>query len=109
MDADGFRILNQFRAAGINAVSILMDPAAFRAYGPFGTNVDRRGSRIVPVRSELGWLTNAEQEVYDALTDPAWTGYRRIEQERIPLGVAQAAVLQAVEEASRSQPLRNGS
>jgi Uncharacterized protein conserved in bacteria C-term(DUF2220) len=32
-------------------------------------------------------LTPSERDLYQLLTDPAWTRVRRIEQERIPLGV----------------------
>jgi hypothetical protein len=40
MDADGLEILDGFRAAGVPAVSILMDAAAYEAWEHFGTNVD---------------------------------------------------------------------
>ena len=46
-------------------------------------------SRPAP-RKPLPHLTDAERAVYDRLTDPDWTGHRRIEQERIPLTLALA-------------------
>lgn len=93
IDAAGFEILDGFRAAGVHAASMLMDMATFEAYEQFGTNVDRRGNRIPPgSRRDLPHLTDAERAMYHALTDPAWTRHRRLEQERIPLVHAEAAV-----------------
>lgn len=93
LDQDGYEILNQFRSAGIAAQSILMDMATFDEYAHFGTMVDARGKVIVPFRKELLTLTVAERAVYERVTDPDWPGPLRVEQERIPLGVARAAAL----------------
>lgn len=93
LDADGLTILNQYREAGLPVVSILMDIATFDAYAEFGTNYDVKGNLIkVSGRRALLTLGPHEQALYDRLTDPSWTGYRRIEQERIPLAAALAAV-----------------
>jgi hypothetical protein len=96
MDADGLAILDEHRAAGLPAISILMDIATFDAYAEFGTNSDKHGDPIlVTGRRDLPTLTAAERDLYERLTDPGWAGYRRIEQERIPLHVARCAVTDA--------------
>jgi hypothetical protein len=94
MDADGLTILNQYRETGLAVRSILMDVLTYDTYAEFGTDYDVRGNLIKPsARRQLAKLTDLERELYDRLTDPAWTGYRRIEQERIPLAIALSAVL----------------
>ena len=95
MDQDGYRILHQFRSAGINAQSVLMDVEAFERYARFGTSVDKQGREIVPSAVSLTTLTDQERAVYERITSAQWSGPRRIEQERIPLVVAQEAVLAA--------------
>lgn len=86
IDAAGFEILDGFRADGVPAVSMLMDPATYERYERFGTSLDRRGNPLGPgTRRDLPHLEIAERSMYHALTDPAWKKYRRIEQERIPL------------------------
>jgi hypothetical protein len=72
---------------------MLMDLATFRRYEPFGTSLDRRGTPLGPgTRRDLPQLDAAERAMYHALTDPAWKTHRRIEQERIPLADALAAL-----------------
>lgn len=103
MDTAGLSILNGYRDAGLDVRSILMDVPTYDAYAIFGTNLDAKGNPIkVAARRNLDRLTNSERELYDRLTDPAWDGYRRVEQERIPLEVALAAVLQSTDR--RSEP-----
>jgi hypothetical protein len=93
IDAAGFEILDGFRADGVPALSMLMDMATFERYERYGTNLDRRGKPLGPgIRRELTYLHAAEQTMYNALTDPMWKRYRRIEQERIPLAEALAAL-----------------
>jgi hypothetical protein len=93
IDAAGFEILDGFRADGVPAVSMLMDPATYDRYERFGTSLDRRGNPLGPgTRRDLPYLDTAERSVYHALTDPAWKRFRRIEQERIPLIDALAAL-----------------
>jgi hypothetical protein len=102
MDADGLAILNQHREAGLAVASILMDIPTYDTYAAFGTNHDVKGNPItVSARRKLDKLTDSERELYDRLTDPAWRGYRRVEQERIPLDVALDAVLNEVHMARR--------
>jgi hypothetical protein len=103
MDADGLTILNQYREAGLAARSILMDIPTYDTYAQFGTNVDVKGKPIkASNRRPLAKLTDTERELYSRLTDPAWSGYRRIEQERVPLAVAAEAVLATVGTPSRA-------
>jgi hypothetical protein len=93
MDADGLTILNQYREAGLEVASILMDIPTYDTYSEFGTNLDAKGNPIkVSTRRTLAKLTDYERALYEQLTDPAWTGYRRIEQERIPFVVALQAL-----------------
>nr|WP_233258180.1 Wadjet anti-phage system protein JetD domain-containing protein [Micromonospora sp. S4605] len=93
MDADGLEILNEFRAAGIPAVSMFMDPAAYATWERFGTNEDARGR---PLRARaprtVPFLTEPEASLYRSLTSAEWNRPRRVEQERIPLAVAVAHV-----------------
>ncbi|MEV0458973.1 Wadjet anti-phage system protein JetD domain-containing protein [Catellatospora methionotrophica] len=93
MDADGLEILNEFRAAGIPASSILMDIASYEQWERFGTNEDARGRplRWRPPR-HVPYLTEDEATLYRCLTSPDWKRCRRVEQERIPLDVAVAHV-----------------
>lgn len=94
MDADGLEILNEFRAAGIDASSLLMDLPTYEKWERFGTNTDARGKplRARPPRPVVH-LTQTEAELYRALTSHGWARCRRIEQERIPLAVAHADLL----------------
>jgi hypothetical protein len=95
MDVDGLEILDGFRAAGVPAASILMDPAAYEAWERFGTNVDKTGKPLGPRPPRpVPHLTEAERALYHRLISPDWTGHRRVEQERIPLSVALEQVLQ---------------
>ncbi len=93
IDAAGFEILDGFRAVGVPATSMLMDPMTFERYERFGTRLDRRGNPLGPgTCRDLPYLDTIERSMYHALTDPAWKRYRRIEQERIPLVDALAAL-----------------
>lgn len=93
LDADGFEILNSYRAGGLAAKSILMDAATLERFGRFGTNLEKdHRTTIVRERKDLPHLTADEQTAYDLLTDPTYTGNRRLEQERIPLEEALRAI-----------------
>lgn len=103
MDADGLRILDQFRAAGISARSLFMDVSAYERWEKYGTNTDKRGLPIAADdRPAPKSLDAHERALYDLLNDPASTRYRRVEQERIPLSHARAAVLQMRLDQSRA-------
>lgn len=89
IDAEGLRIVSRLRSRGHHLDTILMDVAAYDAYAPFGTNRDPSGKTISPGEpNPPPLLTDTETELYRRLTDPAFLGHRRIEQERIPLVVA---------------------
>lgn len=93
IDAHGYEILNGWRADGVSVTSILMDPATYDTYEPYGTNTDVKNRPLTAgTRKPLPLLTNDERTVYERITDPHWQGHRRIEQERIPLDVALRAV-----------------
>lgn len=110
MDADGLEILNGFRAAGVPAESILMDPATYDAWERFGTDVDKNGKPLGPRPARpVPYLTDVERTLYEQLISPSWTRHRRVEQERIPLSVALEHVLGARPlSASLDQPAVSG-
>jgi hypothetical protein len=93
MDADGLEILNEFRASGLPAHSILMNLQAYDQWCRFGSDTDALGRPIgVRAARPVPHLTEAEAHLYGRLLDPDWTGHRRIEQERIPLAHALSEV-----------------
>jgi hypothetical protein len=93
IDAAGYEILDGFRGDGVPAISMLMDLATFERYERYGTSLDRHGNPLGPgTRRDLPHLDTAERTMYHALTDPAWSRHWRIEQERIPLADALAAL-----------------
>lgn len=104
IDADGYTILNQFRAtlaepasdgAPANPVtSILMDATDLHRYAQHGVNHDKTGRPIKPSPATLLHLTEAETTAYDTIATAGATPFRRIEQEAIPLSHAAARLLQ---------------
>jgi hypothetical protein len=93
VDVASLQTLNRLRANGLTVHSILMDLATFDRYERYGTMFDKTGEMLLgsPAR-QLPHLTDAEQRLYDRLSDPQWSGVRRIEQERIPMDRAATAV-----------------
>ncbi|MDN4161074.1 DUF3322 and DUF2220 domain-containing protein [Nocardioides abyssi] len=96
IDPDGYEILDGYRHDFDRDIeSILMDPAIYDTYERFGTNHDPKGSPLTPGEPKpTPRLRPDERAVYHRLLDPAHTGHRRIEQERIPLDAAREAVEQ---------------
>ena len=116
LDAVSLETASAMREAGLDVRTILMDIPTFDALERFGTTTDASGAELVPERAmELSeemaggagsvgasgalsaparpsHLTESEAQLYDRLTDPLWTGARRIEQERIPLAEAAKAL-----------------
>lgn len=92
IDADGYGILDDLRRRGLRVTSLLMDSDAFSAYQHLGVDHHPDGRPISVTGPNLPHLAAHEQQVYAQLTDPAYTGHRRIEQERIPLPDALAAI-----------------
>ncbi|MEU4361960.1 Wadjet anti-phage system protein JetD domain-containing protein [Promicromonospora sp. NPDC023987] len=89
LDADGLEILSQFRSTGVVHHSLFMDQVAYEQWGRFGTNHDRKGRLLTGRIPKLGLhLQPEERAVYEMLCDPAFAGFRRLEQERIPLTIA---------------------
>lgn len=104
IDADGYTILNKFRAALAEpapdgappkqVTSILMDGTDLHRYARHGVNHDRSGRPIKPSSAILPHLTEAEATGFATVATDS-TPFRRIEQEAIPLADA-AARLTAV-------------
>lgn len=102
IDRDGYEILNGYRMDFDRDIdSVLMDPATYAAYEPFGTNDDKNGNLLTAGTPKCaGELHDDESAMYVRLLDPAHDGHRRVEQERIPLNVALEAVFQLVKSAA---------
>lgn len=103
IDADGYTILDQFRAAlaepapdGAPAkpvTSILMDATDLHHYAAHGVNHDKAGRPIKPSSATLPHLTTGEATAYDTVATAGPTPFRRIEQEAIPLTHAATRLL----------------
>lgn len=93
MDADGLQILDGYRASGLELESMLMDHQSYLRYERYGTS-QATGKQSLAQREykQLAYLKPDEEALYQLLCDPQHTGYRRIEQERIPLADAQEAL-----------------
>jgi hypothetical protein len=106
IDADGYTILNRFRAAlaepadGAPAkpvTSILMDVTDLHQYSQHGVNHDKAGRPIKPSPEPMPHLTEAETTAYNTITTAGPTPFRRIEQEAIPLTHAVTQLLRILE------------
>jgi hypothetical protein len=94
LDAHGLSILNLLRSTGIPAEAILMDEATLRYYAKYASPTYADGSPLPqgpPPPTQF--LSAAERGLLERIRDPAWTGARRIEQERIPLKTAHEALM----------------
>lgn len=93
LDADGFEILDGYRAKGIRCQSILMDLGTLERLGRYGTNLEKdHKTPIARPHKELANLTDDERAAYELITSPDYVGNRRLEQEKIPLAEALAAL-----------------
>ena len=93
LDADGFEILDAYRARGIACQSILMDKPTLLEFERYGTNLEKDHKTVIRrERKELAHLASDEREAYDLITSEDYAGNRRIEQERIPLDEALRAL-----------------
>ncbi|MFI0449163.1 Wadjet anti-phage system protein JetD domain-containing protein [Actinomadura sp. 6N118] len=111
IDADGYAILDRFRAALAEPApgdappkpvsSILMDATDLHRYAQHGVNHDKAGHPIKPSPAILPHLTEAETAAYDTIATAGPTPFRRIEQESIPLDHAAARLLDVT---TRSHP-----
>jgi hypothetical protein len=97
IDAEGFEIVNSYRAAGLPVRTLLMDCGTYEKYKTFGSYYDRKGNRLdIRSRRDLPLLTESERQTYSAVTDPSSTEPPRLEQERIPLGDAVVALQSSI-------------
>lgn len=94
LDADGLEILDGVRRSGLPQTrSLLMDLATYEAFEAYGSWHDVHGKALtVADAKELTTLTADEAAVYAHLADASHDRTRRIEQERIPLPYAKAAL-----------------
>lgn len=98
LDADGFEILDAYRARGLTCASMLMDTATLMRFERFGTDFEKNHkSLLTRARKELEHLSKEEAEAYDLLTSDTYAGHRRVEQERIPLSEAIRALADIVD------------
>ncbi len=105
IDIHGFQILSAYRERGLDVTSILMDERTYHTYERFGTSVDAHGRKLTPKADAhaLRGLTDEENALYLRLCSPEHVGVRRIEQERIPLQVAQRVARALACEAERDR------
>jgi len=100
IDADGYAILDNLRAEltprGIRVDSILMDAAACARYADYGVNRDRRGVLLSPATGRLPNLTAEEAEAYASVATAGPVSFRRIEQEKVDLADAKAALIEVL-------------
>ncbi|MEV5706384.1 Wadjet anti-phage system protein JetD domain-containing protein [Actinoallomurus sp. NPDC052274] len=103
IDADGYAILDRFRAALAEpapdgapskpVTSILMDVTDLHRYAQHGVSHDKAGHPIKPSPAILPHLTEAEATAYDIVATAGPTPFRRIEQEAVPLAHAATRLL----------------
>ncbi len=100
IDRQGFQILSKYREGGLGVQSLLMDETTYWRFERFGTYVDKRGKKIdaLPGAQALAGLRADENGLYLKLCAEDFEGPRRIEQERIPLDLAQQTVMSQVKE-----------
>lgn len=86
IDTHGFAILNELRSHFPHVESLLMDRQTFLAHSALW------GDEPLPQQRELCHLTADEQTLYDDLRDQRLGNKLRLEQERIPYHLLQAAL-----------------
>lgn len=95
LDASGFEILSAVRASGIDCMSMLMDRETYAHSMRFGTGLDAR-SHAIGVRKPLARaamrLDDDEYALYRTLCGAGEAGVPRVEQERITIAHAVAAL-----------------
>lgn len=83
MDADGYAILDRFRAALPEVSSILMDAVAMNRHAEHGVLDDKDGNPLKPSERKLRELTEDERAAYDMIATAGPATFRRIEQEKL--------------------------
>ena len=100
IDADGYVILAVLRAAlaehGVGLTSIVMDDRAMSRYAERGVGRGKDGTPLGPSSVRVRGLAPGESAAYERIASLADPGFRRIEQERIPLGAALDALQEAI-------------
>ncbi|WP_308465060.1 Wadjet anti-phage system protein JetD domain-containing protein [Rathayibacter soli] len=102
IDRDGYEILNGYRVDFNRDIeSILMDPETYDEFEQYGTDLDQYGKALTPgVPKQTDQLRADERAMYLRVLDEQHRGHRRIEQERITLGRAIAAVQSLIDSSS---------
>lgn len=86
MDAEGYAILDRFRAALPTQVdSILMDSVTMTRYADLGVSTDKDGRPLGPCAARLPELSDGEAAAYAMIATSGRTDFRRIEQEKLPI------------------------
>lgn len=86
MDAEGYAILDRFRAAMPTRVeSIFMDSVTMSRFADQGVNVDKDGNPLKPCSTQLPHLDEAEGAAYAVIAAAGHADVRRIEQEKLPI------------------------
>ncbi|WP_197319955.1 DUF3322 and DUF2220 domain-containing protein [Saccharomonospora sp. NB11] len=106
IDADGYAILDRFRAAladptvapPTSVTSILMDDTDLHRYAEHGVNHDKAGRPLTASSEILPNLTEAERLAYDTVATAGPTPFRRIEQEAIPLDHAATRLREVIDD-----------
>lgn len=93
MDAEGYAILDRFRAVLPKVRSILMDHASMSRYAEQGVSEDKDGNPLKPCSTGLSVLEDAERDAYDMIATSGPAEFRRIEQEKLPIEDAVAALV----------------
>lgn len=100
IDADGYVILASLRKAladcGLGLTSILMDDRAMSSYAELGVSQGKDGKPLGPSGVRVRGLAPGESAAYQRIASLADPGFRRIEQERLPLGAALDALQKAI-------------
>jgi hypothetical protein len=90
-------ILDRLRSTGIPAETILMNEATLHRYAPFASPTYSDGSPLPQgPQPPTPFLSDDERRLLERITDPAWKGPRRIEQERIPLAHAHEELVRRI-------------
>lgn len=93
MDAEGYAILDRFRAALPTQVdSILMDSVTMTRYADLGVSTDKDGRPLGPCAARLPELSDGEAAAYAMIATSGRTDFRRIEQEKLPIEEAVIAL-----------------
>lgn len=90
MDADGFAILDRFRAMLPRVSSIFMDILTMNRHEEQGVSEDKDGNPLKPCDRKLPELTEDERAAYEMVATAGPAKFRRIEQEKLPIEEAAA-------------------